>query len=38
MHVNEIKIENFRNIDFMGIFPHKEINVIIEAPFKNITL
>ena len=28
MHVNEIKIENFRNIDFMGIFPHKEINVI----------
>ena len=28
MHVNEVKIENFRNIDFMGIFPHKEINVI----------
>ena len=28
MHVNEIKIENFRNIDFMGIFPHNEINVI----------
>lgn len=28
MYVNEIKIENFRNIDFMGIFPHKEINVI----------
>ncbi len=28
MHINEIKIENFRNIDFMGIFPHKEINVI----------
>lgn len=28
MYVNEIKIENFRNIDFMGIFPHREINVI----------
>jgi len=28
MFINEIKIENFRNIDFMGIFPHKEINVI----------
>ncbi len=28
MYINEIKIENFRNIDFMGIFPHKEINVI----------
>ena len=28
MRVNEVKIENFRNIDFMGIFPHKEINVI----------
>ncbi len=28
MHINEIKIENFRNIDFMGIFPDKEINVI----------
>lgn len=28
MHINEVRIENFRNIDFMGIFPHKEINVI----------
>lgn len=28
MYINEIKIENFRNIDFMGIFPDKEINVI----------
>ena len=28
MHINEIKIENFRNIDFMGIFPDKEVNVI----------
>lgn len=28
MNINEIKIENFRNIDFIGIFPHKEINVI----------
>ena len=28
MHIEEIKIENFRNIGFMGIFPHKEINVI----------
>ncbi len=28
MHINEIKIENFRNIDFMEIIPHKEINVI----------
>ena len=28
MYINEIKIENFRNIDFMGIFPHKEINVM----------
>ena len=28
MHIAEIKIENFRNIGFMGIFPHKEINVI----------
>ena len=28
MRVNEVKIENFRNIDFMGIIPHKEINVI----------
>ena len=28
MFINEIKIENFRNIDFMGIFPHNEINVI----------
>ncbi|MBR6552845.1 MAG: AAA family ATPase, partial [Clostridia bacterium] len=28
MYINEIKIENFRNIDFMGIFPHNEINVI----------
>ena len=28
MHINEIKIEDFRNIDFIGIFPHKEINVI----------
>lgn len=28
MYINEIKIENFRNIDFMGIFPHREINVI----------
>ena len=28
MRVNEIKIENFRNIDFMGIFPDNGINVI----------
>ncbi len=28
MRINEIKIENFRNIDFMEIFPHEEINVI----------
>lgn len=28
MNINEIKVENFRNIDFMGIFPDKEINVI----------
>ncbi len=28
MYINEIKIENFRNIDLMGIFPDKEINVI----------
>lgn len=28
MFINEIKIENFRNIDFMGIFPDKGINVI----------
>ncbi len=28
MHIKEIKIENFRNIDFMKISPHKEINVI----------
>ncbi len=28
MFVNEIKIENFRNISFMGLFPDKGINVI----------
>ena len=28
MYINEIKIENFRNIEFMEIFPHEEINVI----------
>lgn len=28
MHVNEIKIENFRNIEFIELLPHKEINVI----------
>ena len=28
MHINEIKVENFRNIEFMGIFPHREVNVI----------
>lgn len=28
MHINEIKIENYRNIDFMGIFPCDGINVI----------
>lgn len=28
MHINEIKIENYRNINFMGIFPDKGINVI----------
>ncbi len=28
MYISEIKVENFRNIDFMGIFPDKEINVI----------
>lgn len=28
MNINEIKIENYRNIEFMGIFPDKGINVI----------
>lgn len=28
MHINEIKIENYRNIEFMGLFPDKGINVI----------
>ena len=28
MFINEIKIENFRNIGFMGLFPDKGINVI----------
>ena len=28
MYIKSIKIENFRNIDFMEIFPHNEINVI----------
>lgn len=28
MFINEIKIENFRNIDFIGMFPDKGINVI----------
>lgn len=28
MFINEIKIENFRNIGFMGFFPDKNINVI----------
>lgn len=28
MFINEIKIENFRNIGFMGLFPDKCINVI----------
>lgn len=28
MHINELKIENFRNIEFMKISPHKEINII----------
>lgn len=28
MFISEIKIENFRNIDFIGIFPDKKINVI----------
>ncbi len=28
MFINEIKIENFRNIDFMGIFPDRGINII----------
>ena len=28
MYIKSIKIENFRNIDFMEIFPDKEINVI----------
>lgn len=28
MHINEIKLENYRNIEFMGLFPDKGINVI----------
>lgn len=28
MYINSIKAENFRNIEFTEIFPHKEINVI----------
>lgn len=28
MHINEIKIENYRNIEFMGLFPEKGINII----------
>ncbi len=28
MYIKEIKVENFRNIDFMKIEPHEEINVI----------
>ena len=28
MFISEIKIENFRNIDFIGIFLYKKINVI----------
>ena len=28
MYIKSIKIENFRNIEFMEIFPHNEINVI----------
>ncbi len=28
MHINNIKVENFRNIEFMEILPHEEINVI----------
>ena len=35
MHINEVRIENFRNIDFMGIFPHKEINVIYGTSCKD---
>ena len=28
MYIKNIKIENFRNIEFMEIKPHNEINVI----------
>ena len=28
MYIKKIKIENFRNIEFMEIEPHNEINVI----------
>ncbi len=28
MYIKKIKVENFRNIEFMEIEPHNEINVI----------
>lgn len=28
MNIKEISLQNFRNIEFMGLFPHSEVNVI----------